>query len=286
MSCLKWRIAGFCVWYRWPWSIKTTVKVKHYIPDYVISVYENAGDNPWEVMSFIDDLGDVGFKALYGVEAGGGKISAKGRASHSTNVMFKNATAIGNPLASAWQAVGFNFLLCPSAATSFVPAYSSSFDWLAWRTNPIEGALYLPQIALRSSNIAPSSSPLEQWASLYPRTGFVVGTDDLKTAAVAGARAASIVTDTTATFNVVNRPPLKGKRGYWPPKALNIKSNNQGYFQMLLPKEKSSCGLIADIGSPTTLDQYRSTNGNYAWNFWRPYVCCNGRGRLLFHMTF
>jgi integrating conjugative element protein (TIGR03756 family) len=271
------------VWYRWPWGIKTTIRVKHYIPDYVVSAYRNAGENSWEIMSFIDDLGDFGFTTAFGFGSGGGEVKTSGR-KKSTNTIFKNVTAIGNPLASTWQSFGLGRLMCRSEAQSFVPAYASSFDWIFWRTNPVEAALHVDQIITQRNKIKPSSHPGEKWAFLYPRTGFVVGTDDVKAAAVSGIRASSIVTDKFgASMNVANRPSSQGRSGYWPPGKVELNNTSQGYFQMLLPKVQSSCGLIADMGS---LVDKRSTYGNYAWNFWRPYECCSGSGSLIMVISF
>lgn len=285
-SCMRWRVAGMCVWYKWPAKIRTSVKVNHYIPDYVVSVYERAGENPWELMSFIDDVGDIGFEALVGYSSGGGSVKGKGRSEHSTNIMFENVTAIGNPLASTWRTLGFGMLMCASEAQSFVPAYASSFDWLAWRTNPLEAALNADQIITRRNRIKPPSRPTENWAFLYPRTGFVVGSDDAKTAAVAGIRASSILSDKSSmSINVANRPAQRSRSGYWPPKTVNIDNRSQGYFQMLLPKEEKSCKLISDMGSVAGMSAYRSSNGNYAWNFWRPYTCCNGSGKLIANIS-
>lgn len=285
-SCMRWRVAGMCVWYKWPHRIRTSVKVNHYIPDYVVSAYERTGENSWDLMSFIDDFGDSGFESLVGFKPDGGSVKGKGRGQHSTNIMFKNVTAIGNPLASTWKTLGLGFLMCSSEAQSFVPAYVSSLDWLAWRTNPIEAVLNMDQIVTRRNRIKPSSRPTENWAFLYPRTGFVVGSDDAKTAAVTALRASSIVTDkSNISINVANRPAQRTRKGYWPPKTVNIDNHSQGYFQMLLPKEENSCRLISDMGSISDMGKYRSVNGNYAWNFWRPYTCCNGSGKLIANIS-
>ncbi|HHP0492445.1 TIGR03756 family integrating conjugative element protein [Vibrio harveyi] len=285
-SCMRWRVAGMCVWYKWPYKIRTSVKVNHYIPDYVVSVYERSGENPWELMSFLDDIGDIGFEALVGFSSGGGSVKGKGRGEHSTNIMFKNVTAIGNPLASTWQTLGLGTLMCASEAQSFVPGYASSFDWLAWRTNPLEAALNFDQLITRRNRIKPSTRPTENWAFLYPRTGFVVGSDDAKTAAVAGLRASSILTDKSSlSINVANRPAQNSRSGYWPPRTVNIDNRSQGYFQMLLPKAEKTCRLISDMGSISEMSAYRSTNGNYAWNFWRPYTCCSGSGKLIANIS-
>lgn len=293
MSCLKWRLVGGCVWYTWPWKVSFSIKVKHYIPDYVISAYQISGKPPWEMWSWLDDPGDSILKSLTGFTPHGGNNAAEGRNDKSTNIRFKNTQAVGNPLASVWQWLGFGYFMCKSTATSYMPAFSSSMDNIMWRTNPIEAVVYAPiQLLGQRYRITPSrSSFLSKWAFLYPRTGFVITTDDAKAAAVAAHRTASIITSTgaNAMTHFAWRPSTKRSKGYWPPSTVKEDSTSQGYFQMLLPRKESSCHLIADMGSGRSLsgdglELYRSRAGSYAWNFWRPYKCCKKKGKkLIYH---
>ena len=49
-DCLEYRVAGICYWlYCTPFgcSVRTSVKVRHYVPDAVVSSYSNTGENPW-----------------------------------------------------------------------------------------------------------------------------------------------------------------------------------------------------------------------------------------------
>ncbi|HAS5006270.1 TPA: TIGR03756 family integrating conjugative element protein [Vibrio cholerae] len=290
-SCMSWRVIGGCVWYTWPSKISFSIKVKHYIPDYVISVYQRSGENPWQLMKWIDEPGNSLLETISGYSPGSGSVNSNGRANKSTNIAFKNAMAVGNPLASVWQSLGFGYFLCKSDATSFLPAYASSFDNLLWRVQPVEAMLYMPsQLIGQQHKIAPSNSDfLSKWAYLYPRTGFVVTNDDLKAAAVAAQRVASIVTSqgSDATMHIANRPSMQGQKGWWPPKTVTENDASQGYFQMLLPKKESTCHLIADMGDGYMsgegdgLMDWRNRQGNYAWNFWRLYRCCRRSGSSL-----
>jgi integrating conjugative element protein (TIGR03756 family) len=276
------------MWYKWPWSIKISLKVKHYIPDYVISVYQASGENTWNEMSFLD-IADSGWGLVSPFGLGSGTITSKDRSNSSTNITFKYATAIGNPLASVWDTIGFGYFLCDSEANSYVPAFLSSGDGLMWRTHPIEAAIYGPAQLLQQKNriTHPNASWPTKWGYLYPRTGFVVTTDDLKAASVVAYRTASIVTaqGNDANYHAANRPNMSDKtsQGQWVPKTVQLNNNSQGYFQMLSPRSESSCHLIGDMGSnPTSsLERWRSRGGNYAWNFWRPYKCCVKRGSKL-----
>lgn len=293
MSCIKWRVVGGCVWYTWPAIINYSIKVKHYIPDYVISVYQTSGEPPWTLWEWLDEPGDNLLESLTGFSPRGGNLSADGRTQKSTNMRFKNTQAIGNPLASVWQTLGLGYLMCQSTATSYMPAFASSLDNLMWRTNPIEGVIFAPlQMIGQQNRITPSNSSfISKWAYLYPRTGFVITTDDLKAAAVTAHRTASIVTSTglNATTHFAWRPSTSGSAGYWPPQTVKESDTSQGYFQMLLPKMESKCHMIADMGYGRTLagdglQDFRAGSGNYAWNFWRPYRCCSKSGKkLIYH---
>ncbi len=83
-QCLDYQVIGICVWLNCSWSgcsIRTSVQVRHYVPELVVSSYENTGDNPWwEVAALSPPLGE----AL----AGGQSTSDVSRAQHgkrSTN---------------------------------------------------------------------------------------------------------------------------------------------------------------------------------------------------------
>lgn len=94
-QCLDYQVIGICVWLNCSWSgcsIRTSVQVRHYIPELVVSSYENTGDNPWwEVATLSPPLG----KAL----AGGQSTSDANRARHE-HLRFKNVDAIGHPAGS------------------------------------------------------------------------------------------------------------------------------------------------------------------------------------------
>ena len=49
-DCLEYRVVGICYWLYCTWTgctVRTSVKVRHYIPDAVVSSYSNTGENPW-----------------------------------------------------------------------------------------------------------------------------------------------------------------------------------------------------------------------------------------------
>ena len=49
-DCLEYRVVGICYWLYCTWggcSVRTSIKVRHYVPDAVVSSYTNTGENPW-----------------------------------------------------------------------------------------------------------------------------------------------------------------------------------------------------------------------------------------------
>uniref|UniRef100_UPI000A84210C TraU family protein n=1 Tax=Burkholderia pseudomallei TaxID=28450 RepID=UPI000A84210C len=55
-DCLAWRIVGVCYWLScstFGCTVQTSVKVRHYVPDAVVSSYSRTGSNPWTEVSFM-----------------------------------------------------------------------------------------------------------------------------------------------------------------------------------------------------------------------------------------
>ncbi|HGP4474177.1 TPA: TraU family protein, partial [Pseudomonas aeruginosa] len=49
-DCLEYRVVGICYWLYCTWTgctVRTSTKVRHYVPDAVVSSYSNTGENPW-----------------------------------------------------------------------------------------------------------------------------------------------------------------------------------------------------------------------------------------------
>ncbi|HFP6618528.1 TPA: TraU family protein, partial [Pseudomonas aeruginosa] len=53
-QCLEYKVVGICYWLLCGphgCKVKTSVKVRHYVPDAVVSSYANTGSNPWTEVS-------------------------------------------------------------------------------------------------------------------------------------------------------------------------------------------------------------------------------------------
>ncbi|ERI26690.1 TraU domain protein [Burkholderia cenocepacia BC7] len=124
-DCLEYRVTGICYWLYCTWTgctVRTSVKVRHYIPDAVVSSYSNTGENPWvEVRAMI--LPNPTAKA-----GGDGTTNED----HENNLAkFKNADVIGHPGGHVFsQFASASGYTCEGAGTAQHPrgAVSGSTD--------------------------------------------------------------------------------------------------------------------------------------------------------------
>ncbi|MFK9880907.1 TraU family protein, partial [Klebsiella pneumoniae] len=128
-DCIDYRVVGVCYWLLctpFGCSVKTSVKVRHFIPQVVVSAYRQPGDNPWREVAMLSR------SALGGLADGGGENQQK-RGQRKDNVRYRSVDAIGHPAASliGQQTSGYS---CKGAATAWQPYFLSNLDALMWRT--------------------------------------------------------------------------------------------------------------------------------------------------------
>ena len=91
-DCLEYNIDGLCFWFDCSWYgcwVDTTLKVDHYLPDLVVTVYPSEGLDPWFVANNTIDPVDKAagaqmFQATDGYNLDYGDANAAG--SHDNNV--------------------------------------------------------------------------------------------------------------------------------------------------------------------------------------------------------
>lgn len=282
-DCLSWRISGICYWlFCTPFgcTVRTSVKVTHYIPEAVISAYMNSGENPWTEMAVVSSAAGGAESSLLGsaigVIAGGGRQEMKVPAQRKQNLHFYYADAYGHPAAQlvGGMVPGYS---CDSAATPYVPYFSSSLDALVWRTGVPE-SLY-PEALIPGQRELGSTTSGTMWGNIYPRSGFVTQTDSYKSAAVVVQRVADIITR-QGQLHVYN--PLVGNPspGYWPPEPVTENTGTKNHkWQRLSPQLSQSCAVFPDTNGQIV------EKGNYAWSLWQPYSCCKRRGQTFLYST-
>lgn len=266
-DCLEYRVVGICYWLYCTWTgctVRTSVKVRHYIPDAVVSSYSNTGENPWVEVRAMSTPNPS-------AQAGGDGTTNE---DHENNLAkFKNADVIGHPGVEVFnQFVSSSGYFCEGAGTAFMPYLLSTLDTPAWRYNVPE--MVYPEALIPGMREVGARSTLNLWGNVYPRGGFLHQTDDHKAGAVVAQRAGDVVTRRGQIH--VYQPLLANSRpGYWPAGALMEGDASTGKWQELTPVLSSSCTVFPRNGFLTQAQQ-----GDYAWALWRPYACCERRGQV------
>ncbi|MHC6755440.1 TIGR03756 family integrating conjugative element protein [Yersinia ruckeri] len=272
-TCLEYRITGICYWLfctMWGCKVRTSIKVRHYIPNAVVSSYAQTGDNPWSEVAMLGT-------GISGLAEGGGNNEQK-RGDRKNNLRYKNADAIGHPALAAPlfnSFVGSMGYSCATSATAFMPYFLSTLDALVWRSGFPE-TLYPEALTPGMREVGFAGN---LWGNIYPRSGFVTQVNDHKAAAVVAQRAADIITR-TGQLHVYHPMTSSKKDGYWPPPSVAENSGTQNHkWQQLVPSVSSSCAVFPDNRNPI------ATDGAYAWALWQPYSCCQKRGQRFLYST-
>ncbi len=283
VSCISWRVKGLCYWLLcspWGCKVRTSIKVEHFIPQAVVSVYNAPGGNPWREMSQVSQaVGEVENMvtgALSGIVMGGGNHQLKIPGNRKNNLHFKYADAIGHP-ATAMMGGKISGYACKSAATPFMPYFLSTLDSLVWRTGMPES--FYPEALIPGKRELGYSFRGNMWGNIYPRSGFVTQQDDNKAAAVVAQRVADIITR-TGQGHVYQSLQGNRKQGYWPPgEAVENTGSQNHQWQRIAPKMSASCAVFPDNSGEAAKD------GNYVFALWQPYSCCQRRGQTFLYST-
>lgn len=274
VDCLEYRIVGICFWLRctlFGCDVETSVQVRHYVPDAVVSTYSNTGENPWS---------EVAFMSPPNATAEGGGDGSTDQSNENDLAKFKNADVIGHPAGAVFnEFVGQFGYICPGAGTPFAPYLLSTLDTIAWRHNLPE--MFYPEALISGLREIGSRQSLNLWGNVYPRGGFLHQVDDYKAAAVVAQRAGDVVTRRGQLH--VYQPLLSNERdGYWPAGSLTEGDPSTGKWQELTPRLSASCAVF-----PHANPRIQATDGAYAWALWRPYSCCERQGQIfLGHVEF
>ncbi|WP_296180326.1 TIGR03756 family integrating conjugative element protein [Pseudomonas sp. UBA1879] len=271
-QCLEYKVVGICYWLLCTplgCKIKTSTKVRHYVPDAVVAAYSNTGASPWVEMS---GLGAANADA----QAGG-----DGTTNHQNEnnvIKFKEADVIGHPGGATFMkfasASGY---ACSGASLPLVPYFLSARDTIGWRYGVPEAAY--PEALTPGLREVGSSLIANQWGNVYPRSGFVPQIDDYKAGALVAQRAADITTR-PAQLHVYFPLLALPRPGYWPAGPVLESNPSTGRWQELTPVLSPGCAVF-----PSITPNVESHDGGYAWALWRPYSCCQRRGQTFLGST-
>ena len=245
------------------------MKVRHFIPELVVSSYATTGNNPWTEMAALSS-------PISGAEGGGNLITPN---THRDNLpRFKNVDGIGHPGGwAATQLASQSGYACASGATAFMPYYLSTLDSLAWRQGIPES--FYPESLMPGIREIGRQASGNMWGNVYPRQGILVQPDDFKAAAVMAQRAGDVITRNGQPHVYVPLTPVK-RDGYWPPGPIVENDASTHKWQLLYPQVQPTCAIFPS-------DPVPGADGGYAWSLWRPYSCCKREGQtFLFSIDF
>ncbi|SFQ19334.1 TIGR03756 family integrating conjugative element protein [Pseudomonas borbori] len=271
-SCLGYRVVGLCFWLHCTasgCSVRTSTKVRHFIPELVVSSYTTTGNNPWSEMAPLSS-------PIIGAEGGGNLITPNTRRDNLPR--FKNVDGIGHPGGwAATQLAAQSGYACASGATAFMPYYLSTLDTVAWR-HGIPESVY-PEAVTPGLREIGSQAARNMWGNLYPRQGFLVQSDDFKAAAVMAQRAGDVITRNGQPHVYWPLTPAP-RDGYWPPGPIVENDGSTHKWQLLHPQRQNTCAIFPS-------NTVQSADGGYTWSLWRPYSCCKREGQtFLFSLDF
>lgn len=267
-SCLDYKVVGTCFWLfctQFGCKVRTSTKVKHFLPEMVVSSYNHGGQNPWSEVSSFNQ----------GAVKGG-----EYRSPHKqyTQFTFKNADAIGHPQGAISQMLNSTGYYCQSQTTPFVPYFLSGLDFFAWDENLPE--MFYPEAMV--PGMREVSQIGDNWGNVYPRSGAINQVHDYKASAVIAQRVADIVSR-MAQPHIYFPAAKSGGAGEWPPGPVEEGNARTHKWQMLYPQMEESCSVFPHGSSNDTHSAKVSEKGNYAWALWRPYSCCKRRGQTFLY---
>lgn len=266
-NCLEYQVVGICFWLlctNYGCDVETSTKVRHFIPELVVSGYAITGENPWtEVANMSQPTG--------GAKGGGNDHSSDTYSSER----FKNVDAVGHPGGyTLFEFASSSGYACKSGATAYMPYFLSTLDTLAWRHSIPES--FYPEA------LTPGEREIEEgggnWGHLFPRSGWVNQTNDYKAAAVTAQRAGDLVTQNGQPHVYYPLAPRESD-GYWPPGKITEGDITTHKWQALWPVVDTACAVFPNGGPEENFSDRQSENGAYAWAFWRPYACCERKGQ-------
>ena len=268
IDCLDWKILGICYWLNCNitgCSVKTSLRVGHYIPEFVVSSYTSQSE--WDETRSWNDNPNAA-------------VAAASREMNEDEALdFKSVDVISHPATLIFDALGRSDLFCESANdVPMLPHFLSSID-PNWHDPTIE-QLYPASVAgtpkITTGNWLPILGD-GYWAPLFPRCGWGAHPYDPINAAVAAHRAAEIVTRAGQPHVYL---PASGSCGNrcWRPGPVSI-GGNDNRFQMIAPVSSNSHSTFG--GSATWANGKQNINESYAWNLWRYYACCKPKGLFI-----
>ena len=274
-DCLHWSVKGVCVWEDGsplhP-KIATTLYIRHFLPDFVVSVFTQPDQDPYLpaqtddrlIISLLSPL----LEAQSGMTLGGGNQPLT--LPTENKLHFKDVAILGNPGLVFFSQ--FRRWLLPSPVKIGMVYYSSLQDILTWRSG-------LAELDIKSLESLVGANTIGDWGGLYPLEGVIVGSNDYTDGAVIAERAAYITDHSSAEHWVNHSMPKQcsTKKGCGVSTVEINDKNTQ--WQLIFPVVNKRCEIFGESSSITMKGGSKDvpndiSQGNYAWLLWRKYEGC------------
>ena len=271
---MNFKIIGVCTWLHWsifgPYPVPTP-EVDEYLPDLVVSVYNQSGDNPWfEARNSIDtvsqSIGSAAIKQATGFGLSGGTDSNQSGQEHADGEVAKYVDVIGAPM----NAIKIPFVMLRRDTTAFVPYYQSATDTL--------GLLGLAEkfqheTYLLGHYIGQGFS--DHWAYEFPRDMSVDNNNDFKASLAIALHAVDIVTNKNTGHTVISTNDSCGTNCAVS-NVIEEQHDDHEKWQEVYPLNRQVHPGESDKNSKTPIGQEdaKSGNGNYVFVVWRHYRGC------------
>ncbi|MCY4657068.1 MAG: TIGR03756 family integrating conjugative element protein [Gammaproteobacteria bacterium] len=279
-NCLEWEVVGQCFWLKCSLlgcSVKTSPKVRHYRPDFVVAAQIQHDQLAWqELNELLRKPRELALQQIFatatGYPIGGGGVPHTHGPSKTGSLHYFEADVFGHPLIDIEVPI-VSQVLCDGQTKPLIPYYQSLLDALAWREPLLD-------LSLDSLNPFPESigTTFDRWGPIKPRCGWVLNPDPFKAAAVTAFRAVHLLThDTVGRVKI--EPNNRNSDYYQSPRALNKNQKATGAWQLIYPKTENTCNLLGRADVLGNLSQPLNHNRSYLWNLWRSYTCCEPAGQ-------
>lgn len=315
-SCVDWKPTGVCFWLKCKLffcSLEASLKVRHFNPDAIVQVYQTPGETPWEEMSFVSEALSLGQSAVTpanvrqstGSESRTKKKRKKSK-KQSSKIISRHVDVIGSPgLIPISELFGSTEFGCASGVRPYQPYFVSTLDYYSWRfpyADFLKLGTFVPgmrEVGERNDGENSTFLFTGRFGNVYPRIGSLMQSDTYKASTVFAQRAADIVTESGALHIYSFLGKENSKKGWWPPGQVKEWTSKEGKWQMVYPRAESKCHIFGEPSTRESADSQsgeglydgyqkrRSKDGNYAWQLWRPYECCEKKGQIfLFSIDF
>ncbi len=276
MDYLHWRPIGICVWthhsiYR---PITITTELDEYLPDLVVTVFNESGDDPWTVARLTLDpvaqtTGSAAVQHATGDNLTDGRQSTTPSEQSNDSLVTKSVDVVGSPL----SLLQLPFLNLRPDTVPFSPYYQSALDALPSRSGLAE-AIRLPE-TLNLTHYFIGADYWHHWAYEFPRSMSVDNNNDFIASMVMALRAADIVTNKN-TLHIVHSANDSCGKNCAVANVIEETQDDHEIWQEVYPHDRHVHLGATDsaTGSPLGQADEQAGHGNYVFVIWRHYRGC------------